>query len=192
MGLLADLKTLTFTLKPNIKFQDGEPFSSKDVNYSFERFAAKIRSTRTRASFASIKSIETPDPMTVVLKFKQPSFEALLHLGMDTAVILDEKSATSEATNAVGTGPYKLASWTKGSSITLDKWDGLPRRSKDPAHACDLPLHLRSLGRRGGDARGRRRRLPAFRQCAGARPVQERPAVPGAGRRGPRARPSSP
>jgi peptide/nickel transport system substrate-binding protein len=32
-----DLKTLTFTLKPNIKFQDDEPFSSKDVKYSFER-----------------------------------------------------------------------------------------------------------------------------------------------------------
>ena len=36
-----DLKTLTFTLKPNIKFQDDEPFSSKDVKYSFERYAAK-------------------------------------------------------------------------------------------------------------------------------------------------------
>ena len=36
-----DLKTLTFTLKPNVKFQDGEPFSSKDVKFSFERFAAK-------------------------------------------------------------------------------------------------------------------------------------------------------
>ena len=33
-----DLKTLTFTLKPNIKFQDDEPFSSKDVKYSFERY----------------------------------------------------------------------------------------------------------------------------------------------------------
>ena len=36
-----DLKTLTFTLKPNVKFQDGEPFSSKDVKFSFERFGAK-------------------------------------------------------------------------------------------------------------------------------------------------------
>ena len=125
-----DLKTLTFTLRPNVKFQDGEAFSSKDVKYSFERFAAKDSTNKDKGFFASIDSIETPDPMTVVLKFKHPSFEALFHLGMDTAVILDEKSATAEATNPVGTGPYKLSSWTKGSSITLDKWDGY----RDAAH----------------------------------------------------------
>ena len=127
-----DLKTLTFTLKPNVKFQDGEPFSSKDVKYSFERFAAKDSTNKDKAFFASIESIDTPDPMTVVLKFKQPSFEALFHLGTDTAVILDEKSATSEATNPIGTGPYKLSSWTKGSSITLDKWDGYRDAAKIP------------------------------------------------------------
>jgi len=119
-----DLQTLTFTLKPNIKFQDDEPFSSKDVKYSFERYADKESTNKDKAFFASIESIETPDPVTVVLKFKQPSFEALYHLGMDTAVILDEKSATTASTNPVGTGPYKLSSWEKGSSIALDKWDG--------------------------------------------------------------------
>src|SRR6516225_9181892 len=67
--------------------------------------------------------------MTVALKFKEPSFEALFHLGMSTAVIIDEKSAADEATNPIGTGPYKLSSWTKGSSVTLDKWDGY----RDPA-----------------------------------------------------------
>ena len=49
---------------------------------------------------------------------------------MDTAVILDEKSAAAEATNPIGTGPYKLASWTKGASATLDKWDGFRDPSK--------------------------------------------------------------
>src|SRR6516165_5367052 len=131
-----DLKTLTFTLKPNVKFQDGEPFSSKDVKSSFERFAVKESTNKDKAFFASIESIETPDPLTVVLKFKQPSFEALYRLGFETAVIIDEKSATNEATNPVGTGPYKLSSWTKGSSITLDKWGGFRDAAKIPiAHA---------------------------------------------------------
>jgi peptide/nickel transport system substrate-binding protein len=124
-----DLKTLTFTLRPNVKFQDGEPFSSKDVKFSFERFAAKESTNKDKAFFASIESIETPDPNTVVLKFKEPSFEALFHLGMNTAVILDAKGAADEGTNPIGTGPYKLSSWTKGSSIALDKWDGY----RDPA-----------------------------------------------------------
>ena len=121
-----DLKTLTFKLKPDVKFQDGEPFSSKDVKFSFERFGAKDSTNKDKAFFASIESIETPDPLTVVLHFKEPSFQALFHLGNETAVIIDEKSAADEATNPVGTGPYKLSSWTKGASITLDKWDGYP------------------------------------------------------------------
>jgi peptide/nickel transport system substrate-binding protein len=119
-----DLKTLTFTLRPNVKFQDGEPFSSKDVKFSFERFASKDSTNKDKGFFASIQSIETPDPNTVVLNFKDASFEALFHLGMDTAVILDEMSVAGEATNPIGTGPYKLSSWTKGASVTLDKWDG--------------------------------------------------------------------
>ncbi len=135
-----DLKTLTFTLKPDVKFQDGEAFSSKDVKFSFERFAAKDSTNKDKDFFASIESIDTPDPITVVLHFKNPiknlSFEALFHLGMDTAVILDEKSAADAATSPIGTGPYKLSSWTKGASITLDKWEGYREPAKIPlAHA---------------------------------------------------------
>jgi peptide/nickel transport system substrate-binding protein len=127
-----DLKTLTFKLKPDVKFQDGEPFSSADVKFSFERFGAKDSTNKDKPFFASIESIETPDPLTVVLHFKEPSFQALFHLGNETAVIIDEKSAANEATNPVGTGPYKLASWTKGASATLDKWDGYRDAAKVP------------------------------------------------------------
>jgi peptide/nickel transport system substrate-binding protein len=119
-----DGKTLTFTLKSNVKFQDSEPFSSKDVKFSFERFGAKDSTNKDQAFFASIESIETPDPLRVVLKFKEPSYWALFHLGLNTAVILDEKSAATEETDPVGTGPYKFSSWTKGASVALDKWDG--------------------------------------------------------------------
>jgi peptide/nickel transport system substrate-binding protein len=119
-----DLKTLTLTLKKDVKFHDGEPFTSKDVKFSFERFAAKDSTNKDKAFFASIQSIDASDPGKVTLTFSAPSFAALLHLGYNTAVILDEKSVATEATQPVGTGPYKLTNWSKGSSATLDAWDG--------------------------------------------------------------------
>jgi len=119
-----DLKTLTFNLKKGVKFQDGEPFSSKDVKFSFERYAAKDSTNKEKAFFASIESIDASDPDVAVLKFKDPSFDALFHLGQNTAIVIDEKSAADEANHPIGTGPYKLSAWNKGSSVTLEKWDG--------------------------------------------------------------------
>jgi peptide/nickel transport system substrate-binding protein len=119
-----DLKTLTLNLRQGVKFQDGEPFTSKDVKFSFERYAAKDSTNKDKAFFASITGVDASDPGKVVLTFKEPSFSALFHLGLNTAVIIDEKSAATESTAPVGTGPYKLANWNKGSSLTLDAWDG--------------------------------------------------------------------
>jgi peptide/nickel transport system substrate-binding protein len=129
-SLSPDLKTLTFKLRKDVHFQDGEALTSKDVKYSFERAAAKESTNKEKAFFASIESIDASDPAAVALKFKAPSFDALYHLGMNTAVIVDEKSAAANATNPVGTGPYKLANWTKGSSVTLEKWDGFRDTAK--------------------------------------------------------------
>jgi peptide/nickel transport system substrate-binding protein len=119
-----DLKTLTFNLKKGVKFQDGEPFSSKDVKFSFERYAANSSTNKEKAFFASIQSIDATDPDVVTLTFKDPSFDALFHLGQNTAVIIDEKGAPDEANHPIGTGPYKLSAWNKGASVTLEKWDG--------------------------------------------------------------------
>jgi peptide/nickel transport system substrate-binding protein len=128
----SDLKTLTLNLKQGVKFQDGEAFTSKDVKFSFERYASKDSTNKDKPFFASIQSIDASDPAKVVLSFKEPSFSALFHLGENTAVVIDEKSAANEANQPVGTGPYKLANWAKGSSATLDAWDGY----RDAAHVA--------------------------------------------------------
>jgi peptide/nickel transport system substrate-binding protein len=125
-----DLKSLTFALRHGVTFQDGEPFTSKDVKFSFERAAAKDSTNKDKAFFASIDSVDASDPFVVTLTFKAPSFQALYHLGLNTAVIIDEKSAASEATNPIGTGPYKLSAWNKGASATLEQWDGFRDAAK--------------------------------------------------------------
>jgi len=125
-----DAKVLTFKLRKGVTFQDGEPLTSKDVKFSFERAAAASSTNKEKAFFATIESIDASDPGVVVLTFKNPSFDALFHLGMNTAVILDEKSAANAANTPIGTGPYKLAAWNKGSSATLEKWSGFRDPSK--------------------------------------------------------------
>ena len=131
-----DIKTLTFKLRPNVTFQDGAPFSSADVKAAFERYGAKDSTNKDKAFFASIAEIDTPDPLTVALHFNEPSLLALYHLGTETAVVIDAKSAPTAATAPVGTGPYKFGAWTTGASLTLDKWDGFRDAAKVPlAHA---------------------------------------------------------
>src|SRR5260370_33542274 len=51
-----DLKTLTFTPRPNVKFQDGELFSSKDVKFAFERTASRESTNTTKSFFTSSDS----------------------------------------------------------------------------------------------------------------------------------------
>jgi len=119
-----DLKTWTFKLRPGVKYQNGEPFSSANVKFSFERAAAKDSTNKDKATFANIERIDTPDAGTVVLNLKNGSPDLLFQLGQATAVIVDPKSVATNATQPVGTGPYKLDNWVKGASVALSRWDG--------------------------------------------------------------------
>jgi peptide/nickel transport system substrate-binding protein len=59
----------------------------------------------------------------VIVVLNQPDGNFLFRMGENTAVILDPKSAPSAATKPVGTGPFKLDAWAKGSAITLGRND---------------------------------------------------------------------
>ena len=119
-----DGRSYTFKLRRGVKFHDGEPFDAGDVKFSFERARAEGSTNKAKkAVFDNIARVDTPDAHTVILTLNQPDGTMLFRLGENTAVILDPKSAATTSTRPVGTGPFKLENWAKGSAVTLSKWE---------------------------------------------------------------------
>ncbi len=119
-----DLRVWTFKLRPGVKFHNGEPFNAGTVKFAFERAAAAGSPNKDRATFANIDRIATPDAHTVVLTLRNGNPDLPFQLGQATAVMVEPKSAAGNATQPVGTGPYRLDNWARGSAVTLVRWDG--------------------------------------------------------------------
>jgi peptide/nickel transport system substrate-binding protein len=118
-----DLKTYTFKLRRGVKFQNGEPFNAQAVKFSFDRAGGDKSTNKDKRTFANL-GVQVVDDHTVVLLNKEVDPDLPFLLGQATAVIVEPNSADTNATQPVGTGPYKLASWNKGASVVLTKWAG--------------------------------------------------------------------
>ena len=119
-----DLKTYTFKLRRGVKFQNGEPFNASAVKFSFERAAAEKSVNKDKRTFTSMASVAAIDDHTVVILNSQLDPEFLFLMGEGTAIIVEPKSAETNGTKPVGTGPFQLEAWNKGSSVVLTKWGG--------------------------------------------------------------------
>lgn len=118
-----DLKTYTFKLRKGVRFQNGEPFNAQAVKFAFDRAGGEKSTNKDKRTFANL-STQAVDEHTVVLINKEIDPDLPFLLGQATAIIVEPKSADTNATKPVGTGPYKLDSWAKGASLVVSKWDG--------------------------------------------------------------------
>lgn len=92
------------------------------MKFSYERAAAATSTNKDKSLFLSMAQITAPDSETVVINLKNPEPNLPFLLGQASASIVEPKSAPTNATKPVGTGPFVLSAWAKGSSITLTKW----------------------------------------------------------------------
>jgi peptide/nickel transport system substrate-binding protein len=119
--------TYSFTLQPGVTFSNGEAFSSETAKFTLDRARGDSSVNPQKRFFAAIDSIETPDATTLVLHLKEPAGNLLYHLTWPAAVMVEPKSADTDKTDPVGTGPFILKSWTKGDRLELtarkDYWD---------------------------------------------------------------------
>ena len=119
-----DLRTYTFQLRKGVKFQNGEAFNAQSAKFSLDRAGGEKSTNNDKRTFASMDTVRAVDEHTLVIVNKELDPDFLFLMGQATAIMVEPKSADSNATKPVGTGPYTLDNWVKGSSISLRKWPG--------------------------------------------------------------------
>jgi peptide/nickel transport system substrate-binding protein len=120
-----DGKSYTFALRKGVKFSDGADLDANTVKFSFDRAKAEGSTNKAKkAVFDNISLVTVHDSHTVILTLNNADAAMPFRLGENTAVILHPNSVAGAATKPIGTGPFKLDAWNKGSSITLVKNDG--------------------------------------------------------------------
>lgn len=117
-------KTIIFKLRPNVKWHDGQPFSSADVAFTIKSILdPKVASPR-KANFDLLSSVETPDPLTVIARYKRPFVPALQYWGIGIAPkhLLEGKDVNTDPFNRapIGTGPYVFKVWKDKQHIELE------------------------------------------------------------------------
>ncbi len=120
-----DGKVYTFKLRPNVKWSDGQPFTSADVVFTLNNFAKF--NTYLGKLIPVVDKAEAPDANTFVLTLKEPLTATLDLFDKEVFPLMPKHVyetggdvATHPANrNPVGLGPFKFQSWDSGRSITF-------------------------------------------------------------------------
>jgi len=122
-----DHLTYTFTLHQGVKFHDGIELTSEDIKASWDKiiFPPEGVTSPRRSYYQMINSIEVPDRNTVVFRLKHPSPSFLTSVAHPANFIYAKKHLDADInyyrSHTIGTGPFKLKNYTRGSIIEVER-----------------------------------------------------------------------
>jgi peptide/nickel transport system substrate-binding protein len=131
-----DARTWTFTIRRNARFHNGQPVTVDDVKWTYEKIMADAKSPN-RAYLTQIDRIEKLNDDQIRFTLKAPF--AIFNRQVSLISILprkayEEMGAQRFATQAIGSGPFKVVKWTKDAAVELeanpDYWGGAPKFPK--------------------------------------------------------------
>lgn len=110
------------TLRQGVKFHNGAELCASDVEFTIESILDPELGSRKRASFKNVESIEARDAYTLLIRLREPqaSFVETLKIGIVPGVYA-KRLGEQFASQPVGTGPFRLADWSKGSRLKLER-----------------------------------------------------------------------
>ncbi|MDP2212161.1 MAG: peptide ABC transporter substrate-binding protein [Candidatus Aquicultor sp.] len=128
--------TVTYRIKEEAAWSDGEPITSWDVQFTWQNIMDPKRNVADRAGYDKIETIQTPDAKTVKIIFKEP-YMHYKELFSTTYPILPKHLLNGRSYDDLlsqmitfASGPYRFKKWTKGENITITRnenfWDKEP------------------------------------------------------------------
>jgi peptide/nickel transport system substrate-binding protein len=118
---------VTITLKSGLKFQDGSPVNAAAVAFNVNRIKTQTNSA-LKSLWQDVASATALDDTHVLLKLESVDYQIPYILANRSSLLASEQAAKNpnklNTQLPVGAGPFKVVSYTPGSEITLEKYDG--------------------------------------------------------------------
>lgn len=128
-------KRYRFQLRSGVRFHDGRLLSSQDVRYSLERllwpetrsqgadFYRMIVGAEALLSGKSkhLAGLKTPDAKTIEIELSEPNPAFLSLVALSFTSVIPQGSGSQIARHPIGTGPFKLGSWTPGQKVVWER-----------------------------------------------------------------------
>jgi len=117
-------KTVTIKLRPNVKFNDGTPFTAEAMKFSLDRHR-EMKGSNRRSELESVTAVEVVDPLTVRLRLKAPFSPLTAQLadraGMPISPTADKKLGEKFGTAPVCVGPWQFVERVPQDRIVVER-----------------------------------------------------------------------
>ncbi|MET9438494.1 ABC transporter substrate-binding protein [Streptomyces sp. NPDC006551] len=130
--------TYTYKLRPGVKFSDGQPFSAKDVVFTYKTVLDPKTNNPSRTELDALKDVKAVGEDTVVFTLKYPyapfAERTVLAIAPEHVAAKQDVNSGPFTTKPIGTGPYVLTDWSKGEKLSFKAnpgyWGGAPQVKK--------------------------------------------------------------
>lgn len=125
-----DPLTYIFHLRAGVRFHNGLPFTSRDVQWTIDSMLNHSLLTAKYQAYRNIDRIEAPAPLTVIIHMRQPDASLLWSLSDGALGIVPYGSGKTLQQHPIGTGPFRFVSQEVDKEVVLERnpgsWQGVP------------------------------------------------------------------